>query len=1151
MTGHPTFSQSPANRPTLMLLSVLWLTLLSLAPKSADSQQWDNFPPLKPGSWLGLAPSVDPYPFRTTSSCLGSGTSRVGATYAAAVVQVSDAQGRASSSYSNAVPYVDALYQDWRRTRRLNSEAHVLMVVSLKNRGIAIHPGTRWADLGFEGRTITKVIDSSDFGNLARSGEMGRALCALAQEVDRWLANRLERQQRQTESLANELAELGALRSTLSNELLELHPELPELSQELAAQLVGLEDDLSAGRRSLDRQRLSHAQSTIRESRQGLTSIRTDMETARKSQKALKQYRPRLADLEKKLAATPGADADAFDRARRQLLECGKLLDTVEVELLSGRAASSQGIVGCLEAYESARQDAVDLLHFQRVVVPTILRIGALLLLVAILLFQLYRIRRARSRLRDLMEVWRRRLDHTADRLLDLETRHPLYFQPDFQRWEGASHEMDRDCADAVNRVYMLYSEANLLYERASEALESLKFSRLRDLDAGTRCLQETEIQLGADGSATDSAKLRLPGAEPAVFSCRADELLDEIDLTYDDLHTRLEEITLIAERFWELVGEADVLSGEASQACARRAELDSPIDALSRRLEPILDRKQDALALTNDPVTANPKLEEVLEELTAIRDRARSGNHTLEELRGPVAELGHTLRARVQGLRGRGFSLVEPGFAPDLRLDRGVHQAQTIEITLAEGGEPEAADQLAALKRSLEELGQQLDTIQHTRESLPDAVQAMEADAELLRGRIPQGREILALLEKEHDPAAFTVESDNLEELDGILSSFDHWGRQIREDYQAQRYLAAAEDLGTGETLVIQGNRLLDGLQSIEESLSETRRRAEEQASSCKGAVSKMESLAGRPGVGPELRSRSRETALATESALKAIGVERPHWPRIEQSLDHHMAMLTSTIQQIENELAAYEESRRLLSSLGGRLTTFRAEVEREQRDRPFVAQAVTQVEAVFNQWRAEVEQAGTSEPAQGGVEVLAQGREVLGKLEWAEDLWRSEMDLVRLAESKLVAAQDRFDREHGRNYGYGVVASCDRAQQLLEDCRRLRRHRQWEQVLELSGRVTEEVAAEAQRSRRLASEREEEERRRREAQRRAEERERRRRQQEAAAAAARAATKVVSSWSGSRTSSSSFGSRSGGFRSSSGGSSFGGGSRSGGSSW
>ena len=1149
MIGYPSDPRAIARLFTLA--ACLWLGFMTLAPETGFCQQWDDFPRLPSGRWLGLAPSVEPHPFRTTESCLGSSSSRIGAVYAAAVVQISDSGGRASASHSNAVPYVDALYQDWQRTNRLNAGTHVLIVVSLKNRGIAVHPGTRWADLGFEGRTITKVIDRSGFGDLARSGEMGRAICALVADIEEWIGDRLGRQQRQAESMAGELGKLSTLRATLNTEILELQPELPELSEKLSIRLTSLEDDLSAGRRSLQRQRLSHAESAIREGRQGLENIRSDLVSARRAMRSLDQYRPKLASLEKKLASTPGSDTKTFERARRQLLECRKLLDTLEIELLSGELGASDGAERCVNDYQSALENAVALRYFKQVVVPALLLAGSVLLFLAALLFQLYRIRRARRQLRDLMDSWRRRLDHTADRLLELETRHPLYFQPDFQRWTGAGHELDRNCADAVNRVYMLYSEANLLFERASDALAELKFSRLRGLGAGARLLQDTIIHLGTDGTSIDPTKLRLAGTEPASVICPAAELLDEIDLTYDDLLSQLREVTQIAERFWELVGDTDVMAGQASEACARRLELESPIDALSRRLEPILDRRQEALALARDPVTANPKLEAVLEELTTARDQARSGNLTLEALRGPVVESARQLRARVKELREQGYTLEEPGFSPDLRLDRGVHQARQIETAVARGEEQEAADQLSALKRSLEELAQQLDTICNTRERLPEAVRAMESDAQALRARISKGQEILDLLRREHDPDAFVVESDNLEELEGILGSFELWGKQIREDYNAQRYLAAAEDLSAGEELVSQGNELLDSLNSIEEDLRQTRRRAEQQVSACNSSASHLESLRRRAGVGPELRHQGKGVVAETRSAVQAAAADRPHWPRVEQDLTRHLVLLETVTGQVEQELADYQESRRLLASIGDRLATLNAEVEREQRDRAFVAQATAKVVAAYSEWRTAVEQTGSPEPSQGGSALLAQGREVLGKLEWADGLWRSEMDLVRLAESKLAAAQDRFDREHGRNYGYGVVARCNTAKELLEDCRRLRRHREWDQILELSSRVTEEITTEAHRARQLASSREDEERRQREAQRRAEERERKRRQQEAAAAAAQVAASAVSSWSGSRTSSSSFGRRSGGFRSSSGGSSFKGGSRSGGSSW
>ena len=43
---------------------------------------------------------------------------------------------------SDAVPYVDALYQAWLPSGRLDPATHVLTVLSLRNRAIAVHPGT-------------------------------------------------------------------------------------------------------------------------------------------------------------------------------------------------------------------------------------------------------------------------------------------------------------------------------------------------------------------------------------------------------------------------------------------------------------------------------------------------------------------------------------------------------------------------------------------------------------------------------------------------------------------------------------------------------------------------------------------------------------------------------------------------------------------------------------------------------------------------------------------------------------------------------------------------------------------------------------------------------------------------------------------------
>ena len=155
---------------------------------SAGAQDWDPFPRLPEYQHLGIARDLDSSAYDGLRACLRRFDSAVGGQYFAAIVEVTAVDGSGSPDTSDAVPYVDALYQAWRPSGRLDPETHVLTVLSLRNRAIAIHPGNRWGDLGFEGDAIRRTIDGSSFGSYARGGEYGLALCDLALAIDRRLA---------------------------------------------------------------------------------------------------------------------------------------------------------------------------------------------------------------------------------------------------------------------------------------------------------------------------------------------------------------------------------------------------------------------------------------------------------------------------------------------------------------------------------------------------------------------------------------------------------------------------------------------------------------------------------------------------------------------------------------------------------------------------------------------------------------------------------------------------------------------------------------------------------------------------------------------------------------------------------------------------
>lgn len=1145
---HPIFPTRQA--PWLLGMFCLWAGLFG--GDFAAAQSWDPFPELRRGRAVALAPSVDARPFQQIDGCLRQESAK-GPQFRAAVVRVSDPAGSRSPSASNAVPYVDALFQHWRRN--LDPVNHILIVLSLDNRGIAVHPGTRWSDLGFEGRAITRVIDESPFGRLARSGELGAALCALAGDVASHLRQLDQREEGRLDTWQKELQRLGSLRRGLADELQPWHEKYPELAANWSSRLDRLEDDLATGRRSLERRRYGPITDIMRSVREDLRNLQTEIQTVEESHGSLDALQTDLASRETRLQSlgnTPG-----LSRARLQLVECRRQKVTLETQLLEGQAASAAPVRNCLGVFDNRLEDAMESYQWRYVVLPRLILTTLILLALALLLAQWLRVRGAKRQAQALLDSWRSRLDRVADQLLDAESEHPLYFTADHGRWTGQSRELDQRCATAINQLYWLFSEANLLHDQAEVEAGALGLTTLRNLDRPVERLTESEIRLR---SAADDSKLRLPGAPPEAIAVKASQVLDELDTRSAGLAGQLSEVTRLQETFYELIRDADLTAAAASEEAGRRVELESPVDSLDRRLGPILDRRQQAMDLISDPVSANPQLRSVIKDLRELQKQAELGNSALEAVQGPVRRRVQDLRDRLSTLRDDGLRLDEPGFGPDLRLDRARQQGERVRRQVADGLETQAAETLSSLRHGLDELKQQLDIVEHTREHLPAAVDELVTASEALRARLPAARDVLATLEREHSAEAFTVESDNLEELAAVLKSFDQWCEQIRIDHDRQHFLAAAEDLSTGSDLVRQGNDLVDGLESIQEALREAKEQAQGIAERLRQGLKQIDTLRRDQAVGAEARQSVVEVNELGVALLGRAEEKRPHWPRLELELSDALSRSEAAVGLCQDEIEALKQAVQLATELTGKLLELDNMARRETRDRPFVAKAVAAAEQALEGWRKTLRK-----PAHpGGRQLLAVGRNVKEKVAWADGVWRSEMDLIRLAESKLAAARDALQREHGRNYGYGVVADCRHAQGLMSQVGTLRTRRQWEDLLEHSGRILDSAHEEGRRCRARAAEEEARERRRREARRRTEERRQRQLRQMQAAAAARAAATVLSSLSSGR-SSSGFGRRGGGFssggfgsggsRSRGSGSSFGGnrsgGSRSGGSSW
>ena len=108
----------------------------------------------------------------------------------------------------SAVQYVDRVFEAWRT--HLDPALHIVIVLAVANRGVAIHPGSKWATLGVERQVVKNVIDSSAFGSLARSEDYDGALVALVRDVRADLLARLAQQRSWENGIADGIRETSA-----------------------------------------------------------------------------------------------------------------------------------------------------------------------------------------------------------------------------------------------------------------------------------------------------------------------------------------------------------------------------------------------------------------------------------------------------------------------------------------------------------------------------------------------------------------------------------------------------------------------------------------------------------------------------------------------------------------------------------------------------------------------------------------------------------------------------------------------------------------------------------------------------------------------------------------------------------------------------
>ncbi|MEM6796710.1 MAG: hypothetical protein AAF725_22245, partial [Acidobacteriota bacterium] len=638
----------------------------------------------------------------------------------------------------------------------------------------------------------------------------------------------------------------------------------------------------------------------------------------------------------------------------------------------------------------------------------------------------------ARDHLETEIERWRTELDGAADRLLELEKSHPLYFTAE-QRWTGESLELDRRCARLVNRTYQLYSSAHRQLQAAAEGLEAAVAEKPQSSKAygrGWSLLHDQVVSLESEEAG---------GLE-------ASALLTELDAAERQARVALAEVAELESAFREVAQRADAAAVRALGACTRRAELDLSTEHLTLHLEPALDEKERIeRELATDPTRALAGFEAVLATLVETAERAERGNRLADRLRGQAPDRLDDLRERVERLRGDGWSLAEPGFDPDLRLDRGERQLSGIEERLEAGQEIEAEEEHAALLLGLDELEKMIETAVEARQRIVHEIARLEGEVVRLRERLPGARNTLRRLRREHATTAFEAADDNLDDLVPVLDEIDGWIQHIREDHSEQRYLSAVEDAETAGQLLGDGDALIDeiegalrALEAQRESAGRELDRAEARAAELRGGPLRQ------PGVSARLRARLEAQIERVDELREASRAAKPDWREIAGAAVDAEGELEHLQEIVRLEGRAYGEAAEQEEALVALMKSLATSSETEKRDRLHVAEAVGGAQELLEAFQEALHSGDAS-----GRQLLEQSQEVAGRLAWANGVWRSELDVIHQASTELRAAELKLQREDRRDCGYGVIVDCARGRSRLERARQLADSLEWERAL------------------------------------------------------------------------------------------------------
>ena len=1122
---------------------------VSLLSLDATAKAWDPIPVLPDGEHASALP-LDTKAYQQLRRCLAQHKSAVGARYFSVVVNVTAASGKPLPAHNDAVPYVDAVREQWVAKSGIDPANHLIIAVGLKNRAVAIAPGSRWVKIGFKKRLITRTINRSAFKVHARSGDYAQAICKLVDFMDSELVSLTANHTKAVKKLGVAIKELEQQRAKLLKAIQQLQP----LSPKLVVKLLELRDDFEANltgagvaRRA---ERLVDGRKLVDSARRIKTRIEKAVAMARAVHAALPKLRKKLQTIQSDLSRRPDADWDGPTNAAKGLKYCALLIDQADQQLGNGKLPlkSPKPVARCLDNVEARLRASMRYYAMLTRYIPLSLAVALLVFMMYVAVARRRRQQRAKARMAKVIERWNVALQNAAGRLLEMEELHGWYFgRGQGPRWLEDSASLEQQTADAVNLVFLLYYKATELMAKVEKQVDDAGPFNAEIFDEVWDLLHSTTICFET-GEAETRRRIFLPIERS--FEGTAAELLTHLDEHYGRAMSLLDEITEKAKLAMQLGARCQELTGQLSKALEQRASFGFSRTPIEQTVSALVAHNKSLLkkAVTN-PLGVTPKLQKLSVELKDSAARLDRSNEFIARLQTKLSPCGKRLRALVKSLNKEGFRLDEEALAnPDMRLTKTAAMAARAHELFDNGLDEGACRLIDKIDDELTELEAQLEMTRTAQEVVPRGEKEVLTFRTKLEEKIPAARKILAELHGNHDPDSFAKEADNLEQLVEVLGECDKWKSFIHEAMADQRYLAATDAVQSMQTVLERGDQLLEEITAIKQNLAVLQEQTLVETASCKSLVERVASYCddGTLRLGEELVARARKQMAAVGRFEELLDEPKPHWIVLHaQAVEQH-AVLSDLFFELDNEKRSLEAALQLTTDLTKHFGELREVVLLEQHDRPHVLKWLDEAENRFRALKA-----AAADSALTGAALLQMATAVKHRFESAREVWITERDAITAAKKELEIAEAEFDKLDG-SFSY-VNPNMDSSKEALDTAKRAADELRWEEVFGEAKEARERIAAE--RNKCEAAEEH--------ARQRAEERARARRAEEArrarvAAAAARAAqasstssstSSSSSSSSFSSSSSSSFSSSSSSSSSSSGGSSWS--SSSGGSSW